>query len=210
MNFKPKLLLGLGGAGTVGGIGAASYPYLSKGEKESILTAITKQGKRFILSTSKSTHDTQWTAISDSLKNDAVARREIENPIDKDRLKRWCEDTSQKKSYDEDLLKKFENRCTKNTLLTEVKEKLEQGKALIQFGDDEGWKARYESYKTDATDTNMQITINGQKISNTGMSNQSANDVRDWCQSMNNSLFEGDSSNSYTSFKKWCVKEVTR
>ncbi|AEG72476.1 hypothetical protein MHF_0177 [Mycoplasma haemofelis Ohio2] len=210
MDSKAKLLLGLSGVGTTGGVGAFfAFPHRSKEEeRESILTVISSQERRFVLSTSNDVHNAQWGAIVKEIKDDVIAKTEIGDPIDESRLKSWCEETSKKTFYKDDLLIKFDFRCTRNTILTEVIEKLESNKSLIEFNDSAGWTSQYNDYKTNATDPKLQITLEGKKITNSDMSSRQDNDIRDWCKSMNNTLFEGSESDSYKTFTKWCIKST--
>ncbi|CBY92182.1 hypothetical protein HF1_01740 [Mycoplasma haemofelis str. Langford 1] len=205
MDPKLKLLMGLGGAGATGGTGMLVYPYLKKGEGESLSTAVTNQGDKFILYTAGDTHNTQWKAIVEEIKNDDIAKKEIGDPIDETKLKKWCEEAANKKSYEEELIGKFKSRCTKNTILTEVKSKLTGGKSLIPLEDSAGWTKSYEEYKKNTVETDLQITIGGEKITNTTMGNKKAEDIRNWCGSVSQALFTADTDPSYKAFNKWCV-----
>ncbi|AEG72471.1 hypothetical protein MHF_0170 [Mycoplasma haemofelis Ohio2] len=207
MDSKAKFLLGLSGIGTTGGVGAVlSFPHRSKQEeREMILTVISSQEKRFILSTSDSSHNAQWDNIAKEVKDNLLAQKEIGNPIDTEKLKKWCARTAQEKFYEDDLLIKFDDWCTRNTIRTEVLSKLTDGKSLIEFENSGEWTKVQERYKTQATSEDIQITIGETKITKDTISTKKADDIRDWCKSMSNALFISDTDNSYKAFDKWCV-----
>ncbi|AEW45022.1 hypothetical protein MHC_00780 [Mycoplasma haemocanis str. Illinois] len=205
MDSKLKLLLGFGGIGATGSAGVIAYPYLKREEGESLLTLITHKGEKFILHTSGDTHNSQWKTIVEELKNDAIAKEEIGNPVDETNLKKWCAEISKRRSYKEELINKYKTRCTRNTILTEVKSKLTSGKALISFEDSDGWTKSYNEYKKNTVDSDLQLNIDGKKITHTEMGSKKAEDIRDWCNSMNKALFVADTDSSYKTFNKWCV-----
>nr|WP_014272608.1 hypothetical protein [Mycoplasma haemocanis] len=189
-------VISLSGLGVAGAGGWGIYTFT----KEKPSTPFSQRidlGRRVILETSGTSHDSTWAEVVKEYENKGDIKEIPKGSNVQEKLKQYCQNNKSSTSNNLEEFRKYQDYCTRENLMTKLSKSWNTSK------DENKWTSAETNYKGSAnTEGDLLIPKDSGNIAKASITKK---DIMNHCEAISSKPFINETDADYKRGEKWCT-----